>query len=50
MDKYKVRLVAEGFTQTMGSDYFETYASVAIMTTVRVVLALDANTIGIFTK
>lgn len=43
VDKYKDRLVAKGFTQTMGVDYFETYAPVAKMTTVRVVLAFAAK-------
>lgn len=43
VDKYKARLVPKGFTQTIGVDYFETYAPVAKMTTVRVVLALAAK-------
>lgn len=43
IDKYKACLVAKGFTQTIGVDYFETYAPIAKMTTVRVVLALAAN-------
>ncbi|XP_074375531.1 uncharacterized protein LOC141717357 [Apium graveolens] len=43
LDKYKARLVAKGFTQTIGVDYSETYAPVAKMTIVRVVLALAAK-------
>lgn len=41
VDKYKARLVAKGFTQTV--NYFITYAPVAKMTTVRVILALAAQ-------
>lgn len=43
VDKYKARLVAKDFTQTMSVDYFETYAPVAKMTTMRVVLALTTK-------
>src|SRR6266702_759951 len=43
VDKYKVRLVAQGFTQVYGSDYFETYSLVAKLTTFRTILALAAQ-------
>jgi hypothetical protein len=32
IDKYKARLVARGFTQIYGTDYFETYSPVAKLT------------------
>ena len=37
---FKVRLVAKGFNQREGIDYFDTYASVAKNTSIRVLLAL----------
>jgi hypothetical protein len=41
--KYKARLVAQGFTQTHGVDFHETYAPVAKLTTNRIILALAAR-------
>jgi hypothetical protein len=40
--KYKGRVVARGFMQEFGLDYYETYAGVVRSTSVRVVLALAA--------
>lgn len=43
VERYKARLVAKGYTQTYGIDYLETFALVAMMNTVRVILSLASN-------
>jgi len=43
LERYKVRLVAKGFTQTFGIDYQETFAPVAKMNTIRILFSLSAN-------
>ena len=40
IDKFNVRLVAQGFRQKHGIDHFDTYAPVARTTTIRLLVAL----------
>nr|GEU43387.1 zinc finger, CCHC-type [Tanacetum cinerariifolium] len=42
IDKFKARLVIQGFRQKEGIDYFDNYAPVACITTIRLLLALAA--------
>ncbi|GJX56010.1 zinc finger, CCHC-type containing protein [Tanacetum coccineum] len=42
IDKYKARLVIQGFRQKEGIDFFDTYAPVARISTIRLLLALAA--------
>nr|KAJ0200496.1 hypothetical protein LSAT_V11C600308410 [Lactuca sativa] len=42
IDKYKARLVTQGFRQKEGIDFFDTYAPVARISTIRLLLALAA--------
>ena len=43
IEKYKVRLVAKGYTQKEGDDFFDTYSPVARIATIRVLLALASS-------
>jgi len=42
LDKYKARLVAKGFTQLKDIDYFDTFAPIARMTSIRLLISLAA--------
>ena len=43
VDKYKACLVAWGFTQIYGVDYFDTYSPVAKLSSIRLILAIAAR-------
>jgi len=43
IDRYKARLVAQGFTQIQELDYEKTFASVAKLNSIRVLLSLAIN-------
>ena len=42
IDKYKAKLVAKGFNQKKDIDYFDTYAPVSRISSIRVLIALAA--------
>ena len=42
IDKFKTRLVAKGYTQKEGIDYFDTYSLVTRLTTIRILIAMTS--------
>ena len=43
IDKYKARLVAKGYTQKEDENFFDTYSTVARLTTIRALIFLAAS-------
>ena len=43
IEKYKTRLVAKGYTQKEGEDFFDNYSPIARLTIIRVLLSLAAS-------
>ena len=43
LERYKTRLVAKGYTQTYGVDHLETFALIAKMNIVKILLSLATN-------
>ena len=43
VDRYKVRLMAKGYTQTYGIDYFEIFSPVARMNSIRILFSIVVN-------
>ena len=50
VERYKARLVAQGFSKQYGLDYVGTFSLVAKITTVRVLIALQLANLGGYGK
>ena len=48
LEKYKAQLVAKGYTQMYDVDHLKTFAPMAKMNIVRILLSLVANFVAIF--
>ena len=46
IEQYKARVVAQGYTQTYEIDYTKTFAHVAKINTIQVLLSLAINLVG----
>jgi hypothetical protein len=43
VERYKARLVANGYTQTFGVDYFETFSPVIKLNSMMILLSVAVN-------
>ena len=43
VDRYKVRFMAKGYTQTYGIDYFETFSPIVRMNSIRILFSIVVN-------
>lgn len=43
LQKLKARLVAQGFQQTLGVDYFETFSPIVKLITIRIIITLAVS-------
>ena len=43
IDRYKARLMAKGYHQTLGLDYFETFSPVVKVATIQIILTVASS-------
>lgn len=43
LDKYKTHLVAQGYLQTLGLDFTETFSPMIKLTTIRIILSITLH-------